>query len=144
MTQPNPDDLKLAAEMMCCYGPCLRDPLDCRAMKMFSFSANELLVALVKARIARRLTRRARRGSFPDPAKDLRDVADLAPMAYTVAEAAIVAKSSRTSVYLALARGDLRAVKRGRKTLIFARELQRWVASLVPYRSRPNGRPGGQ
>jgi excisionase family DNA binding protein len=55
---------------------------------------------------------------------------EAAPLAFTVVEAAAVARGSRTSLYAAIARGELRAVKRGRRTLILADDLRRWLSSL--------------
>jgi len=54
-------------------------------------------------------------------------------LAYTVAEAAEAARGSRTSLYEAMRRGELRAVKRGHRTLILAEDLKRWLGSLPAY-----------
>ena len=53
MTQPNPDDLNLVCEIMCCRGPCLQGGMDCRALKAFDVPAKKILAALAKARAER-------------------------------------------------------------------------------------------
>jgi hypothetical protein len=58
-------------------------------------------------------------------------------LAYSIAEACRIGCQSRTSVYAAIGRGELRARKRGRRTLILAHELERYLNGLpaVPARA---------
>jgi hypothetical protein len=65
------------------------------------------------------------------------------PLVYTIAEVCAKAKASRTVVTEAIAEyaessacsptpAGLRAVKRGRRTLILADDLERWIRNLPP------------
>lgn len=56
------------------------------------------------------------------------------PLAYTIAEACEIARAGKTALYQAITAGSLRAVKRGRKTLVLAADLKAWLEGLPPVR----------
>ena len=60
--------------------------------------------------------------------------AKLAPpkIGYTMKEAVSVTGLGRTSLYLAIRRGELRAVKKGARTIVLDRDLRRWMEGLPP------------
>jgi excisionase family DNA binding protein len=49
------------------------------------------------------------------------------PLAHTVSEVCDLSRAGKTTVYQAISSGDLRAVKRGRRTLVLATDLKDWV-----------------
>jgi excisionase family DNA binding protein len=56
------------------------------------------------------------------------------PMAYTIDQACEAARSCKSVIYAAIRTGELRAVKRGRRTLVLAVDLRQWVELLPTVR----------
>lgn len=57
------------------------------------------------------------------------------PIAVTVPKAVSLSGCSRSSIYEAMKRGELAAIKAGRRTLIPFKELENYLASLPAYRA---------
>ena len=51
-------------------------------------------------------------------------------LAYTIAEACTVTRTGKTALYEAINTGELRAVKRGRRTLVLPDDLKDWTEKL--------------
>jgi excisionase family DNA binding protein len=59
-------------------------------------------------------------------------------LAYSVRDASVIACTGRSSVYEAIRAGELRAVKRGRRTLILDEDLRRWLQNLPRMTVKPS------
>jgi excisionase family DNA binding protein len=62
----------------------------------------------------------------------------LTPIVHTIPDACSITHTGRTSLYAAIRSGELRAVKRGRRTLILDDDLRRWLQSLPPLATEAN------
>ena len=51
-------------------------------------------------------------------------------LAYTIAEACTATRTGKTVLYEAIKTGELRAVKRGRRTLVLPPDLKEWIEKL--------------
>lgn len=61
----------------------------------------------------------------------------IAPLALKISEACAASRCGRTTVYEAIKRGELRALKRGKSTLILESDLRRWLESLPAIQLNP-------
>lgn len=64
------------------------------------------------------------------------------PYAFSVSEACTAAGVGRSSLYEAIKSGALRAVKRGRRTLILEKDLRPWVEGLPEIPAAAPRKPG--
>ena len=55
------------------------------------------------------------------------------PIALSIPNAVRVSGASRTAIYAALQRGDLKAIKHGKRTLIPADALKDWLSRMPAY-----------
>jgi excisionase family DNA binding protein len=65
------------------------------------------------------------------------------PLAYSIPEACASSRIGRTTLYEAIRTGELRAVKRGRRTLILFDDLRTWIMNLPTVASYEAGQPEG-
>ena len=64
---------------------------------------------------------------------------DMEPLALTISEAAKFGGPKRDKAYKEIKAGRLRAVKRGRNTLILVEDLKKYLAALPPIVPQPSG-----
>ena len=62
----------------------------------------------------------------------------IAPIALRINEACGASRCGRTTIYEAIKRGELRALKRGKSTLILEIDLRRWLGSLPAVTPKTN------
>lgn len=60
------------------------------------------------------------------------DEAYMDQLVFSISEACAAVRTGRTALYQAIRTGELRAVKRGRRTLVLADDLKRYIAGLPP------------
>ena len=71
------------------------------------------------------------RARLPEPSRLMAARSPMnVPLAYSIAEACEVARAGKTSLYEAIRSGALRAVKRGRRTIVLADDLRHYLENL--------------
>ena len=68
------------------------------------------------------------------PQQERPSPAILSKLAYSIKEVCKLTGIGRSLLYLGINRGSLRAVKRGKRTLILSADLRAWIAKLPPSR----------
>jgi excisionase family DNA binding protein len=61
----------------------------------------------------------------------------ITPLAHSITEVCCASNTGRTSVYEEIKKGNLRAIKRGRRTLILAEDLRHWLEALPSIAVKP-------
>jgi excisionase family DNA binding protein len=69
---------------------------------------------------------------------------DLAPFAFSIAEACAAARIGRTTIYKEIGAGRLRAIKHGGRTLVLPSDLRRWLESGRPISPNPENTGTGR
>lgn len=60
------------------------------------------------------------------------------PLVHSIGGACEAANIGKTALYAEINSGNLRAIKRGRRTLILDEDLRRWLSNLPTVAVRPN------
>src|SRR5260370_22256830 len=68
---------------------------------------------------------------------------DTEPWVFSIVQACEAACIGRTALYEAINAGELIAHKRGKRTLILAEDLQRWIKSIPPMKIKHVQEDGG-
>jgi excisionase family DNA binding protein len=66
------------------------------------------------------------------------------PLAYSIPETCVLANCSRTALYQKISSGELRAVKCGRRTLVLADDLPKWIHALPAIDVKSSGQTESQ
>jgi excisionase family DNA binding protein len=61
-------------------------------------------------------------------------------VAYSIETASKTTETGKTTIYDAIAEGELPAKKLGRRTLILAKDLEKWLENLPDFESTKNSR----
>jgi excisionase family DNA binding protein len=80
------------------------------------------------------------RANSPDHSRPTDEDAMDTPLAYSIAEACTAARTGKTVLYEAIKLGTLRAVKRGRRTLVLPSDLRDWVERLPAIKAKGRDR----